>query len=299
MGSITIDGSYNDANFYDLFGPSQGSRKGVRLSINYDKSIAYDPPKVLDFRIGVSGFYGLDQSPEFQQIMALGFNKNFFLNMTSSLSYRSLKGSLGGVDAEKGVRATAWGSLASSPSTGKLFPRAIGMLDYGIQLPGKHFSLWLRSAAGSSFSDVFNPFTRFGFAAFGNNYVDYQSTRRYRGPFSFAGLSYDGGRSIIAQRFAKAGAELVLPPIRFKKLGGFNFFANWMQPSIFSSFLTTSDVDPSDGMRYEEQFANIGAQIDIRLVTFSLLPSTISIGWAKAWEVSSDFDGLRANLMNS
>ncbi|MDX1477793.1 MAG: hypothetical protein R3301_08790 [Saprospiraceae bacterium] len=278
LGPWTIDASYNAADFYDLFGPTQSSRKGLRVGLNYDKSIVYDPPRVLDFRAGLSGFYGLDQSPEFQQIRALGFNTNFFLNLSSSLSYRSLKGSLGGVDAEKGIRTMLWGSVASS--AGNYFPRVVGTLDYGIQLPGKHFSLWLRTTAGNSFSDEFNPFTRFGFAAFGNNYVDYQSTRQYRGPFSFAGLPYDAGRSIISQRFAKGTAELVFPPIRFKKLGGFNFFANWMQPSVFGGVLTSSDTGSPD-----EEWANLGAQLDIRLVTFSLLPSTISIGYAKAWDI--------------
>ena len=55
-----------------------------------------------------------------------------------------------------------------------------------------------------SFSDIYNPFTRFGFAAFGNNYLDNQATRQYRGPFSLPGLSYTADRVVIAQRFAKA-----------------------------------------------------------------------------------------------
>jgi len=221
-GKFTVSGGFNEAEFHDLFGPSQGSRKGARLGVYYDHSLLYDPPNVLDFSVSLSGFYGLDQSPEFQQILASGFNNNFFINLSSSLSYSSSKGSIGAVDAEKGIQASLWGSTATS--AGKFYPRLIGSLDYGLQLPGKHFSLWFRSAVGSSFSDIFNPFTRFGFAAFGNNYIDYQATRRYRSPFSFPGVSYDANRSIIAQRFAKGTAELVIPPIHFRKLGGFNFF---------------------------------------------------------------------------
>ena len=113
--------------------------------------------------------------------------------------------------------------------------------------------------------------------------MDYQSTRQYRSPFSLAGLSYDAGRSVIARTFGKATAEFVVPPVRFRKLGGFNFYANWMQPSIFGSVLYAQNTG---GVR--EEFANLGVQLDIRLVTFSLLPSTISIGYAKAWDLNSN-----------
>lgn len=277
-GRFTLNGGFNEAEFHDLFGPSQGSRKGVRLGLHYDRSFIYDPPYVLDFRVGLSGFYGLDQSPEFQQILASGFNKNFFLNLSSSLSFSSATGSLGAVDAEKGVATSVWASTAMS--AGNYYPRVIGTFDYGIQLPGSHFSLWLRTAAGSSFSDTFNPFTRFGFAAFGNNYVDYQQVRRYRSPFSFPGVGYDADISIIAQRFAKGTAELVIPPVRFRKFGGFNFFLNWIQPCVFSSVLYTRNANLP-----ESQFVNLGAQLDFRMVTFSLNPSTLSVGYANAWDL--------------
>ncbi|HXR80071.1 MAG TPA: hypothetical protein VN763_04090, partial [Saprospiraceae bacterium] len=261
-GKFTLNGAFNEANFFDLFGPSQGSRKGVRLGLAYDHGLVYDPPKSLDLHVALSGFYGLDQSPEFQQIVISGYDKNFFLNLTTSLSYGAVSGSLGAVDAEKGVRAMLWTSMAMS--AGIVYPRVIGTLDYGIQLPGKHFCLWLRSAVGSSFSDVYNPFTRYGFAAFGNNYVDNQATRQYRGPFSFAGLGYDAGRNLIAQRFAKGTAEFVLPAIHFRKLGGFNFFANWIQPAIFSSVLySTSPEEEFPPYLYStNKMADLGAQVD-------------------------------------
>ncbi len=279
-GSFTFSAGYNEANFYDLFGPSQSSRKGIRAGVSFDKNFVYDPPRVLDFHAGLTGFYGLDQSPEFQQILLTGYDKNFFFNFSSSLTYQAINNSLGAVDGEKGLSATLWGSLAMS--AGNFYPRVIGLLDYGIQLPGKHLSLWLRTAGGSAFDDIFNPFTRFGFAAFGNNYVDNQATRQYRGPFAFPGLRYDANRSIIAQRFGKGTAELVLPPIRFRKLGGFNFFANWIQPSLFSSLLyaDNTNTDP-------DKFIDFGGQVDFRFVTFSLLPSTISVGYARARDLDN------------
>lgn len=168
-------------------------------------------------------------------------------------------------------------------SSGNLFPRAMATLDYGFQLPINHAALWFRNAAGHSFSEDFNPFTRYGFAAFGNNYVDFRSFRRYRTPFSFPGLSYNEDFTIVARTFSKHTAELVLPPIRFRKLGSFNFFTNWMQPSIFSSLLLTDDILTGSG-----KFANLGFQLDTRFVMFALLPSTLSVGYAKAWDLNTN-----------
>ena len=50
-----------------------GVFESLRASIkkffkNYNQSIIYDPPRQLDFDFGVGAYYGLDQSPEFQQI---------------------------------------------------------------------------------------------------------------------------------------------------------------------------------------------------------------------------------------
>ena len=55
---------------------------------------------------------------------------------------------------------------------------------------------------------------------------------------------------------------------------------------VFGSFLGTRDVDFEGDSIYEE-FANVGMQIDLRLVTFSFLPSTISFGYANAWDLGT------------
>jgi hypothetical protein len=278
LGDYSISAGYNAANFYDLFGPTKFSRKGLTLNLGWDRKLIWDPPKNLDLSINLGGFYGLDQSPEFQQITALGFDEDFFFDVDASLSYQNMNNSLGAVDYEKGIKASLRAS--TTISAGNLFPRVMASYDYGIQLPINHASFWIRSSAGHSFSEDFNPFTRYGFASFGNNYVDYRTFRRYRTPFSFPGLSFNEDFSIISRTFAKSTGELVLPPIRFRKLGTFNFFANWIQPTIFGSVLWTDDVLTGSG-----KYANLGFQLDTRLVTFSLLPSTLSFGYARAWDL--------------
>ncbi len=276
---FTFSAAFNEASFYDLFGPRIASRKGFAAGIDYDQSIIWDPPITLDLNFGLEGHYGLDRSPDFQQITTTAFDQSLFLNLYGSLTYTYFKKSLGAVEEEKGFRTRALLSVAQSE--GNYYPNLTVSADYGFQLPMRHSSIWLRGAAGNSFETEFTPFTRFAFASFGNNYVDHQDYKRYRTPYSFPGVSFTDGPSIIAKEYFKGQMEWVLPPLRFRKFGGFNFFANWMQTSLFSSFLAVND--PQGGHR---EWANIGGQMDLRMVVFSHLPSTLSFGYARAWDLN-------------
>lgn len=284
---------YNRADFYDLFGPTKRSRKGINVGFDYNQSLIYDNPKNLDLNIGASAYYGLNQSPEFQQINFedQNFNTNLFYNLYTSLSYRDLRGSVGAVDAEKGFKSSL--TLSNSITEGNFFPKINGTLDVGLQLPVDHTSLWIRNAFGNSFSKDINPFTRFGFAAFGNNYIDNAASKMYRGSFSFAGLSYDSEKTIIAKQFFKSTLELILPPVRYRKLGFMNLFATHSHATLFAGGLftknydTTAVIDQNLDVEYSEDFRNIGFQIDTKIVMFSHLSSTFSFGWARAFEIGA------------
>ena len=291
-GNYNFFASYNKADFYDLFGPTRRSRKGVSFGVDYENSIVYDPPQILDLSLGVAGYYGLDQSPEFQQINFNDdqFNTNLFYDLYSSLSFSNIKRSVGAVDGEKGLRSSI--TVSSSISEGKFYPKAFGNFDYGLQLGNNHSSIWFRNSFGSSFSEKINPFTRFGFASFGNNYIDYTSSKMYRSPFSFPGITYDSDRLLIAKNFFKTMAELVLPPIRFRKFGFINFFVTNLNPSIFVSRLFANDVLPPGSLlinrvEIKEKFSNIGVQLDTKLVMFSHLSAVFSVGWARAFDNNS------------
>ncbi|NNK29190.1 MAG: hypothetical protein HKP06_13220, partial [Flavobacteriaceae bacterium] len=278
---------YNQANFYDLFGPTKRSRKGIHLGFDHTQSLIYDNPRNLDLNIGASAYYGLDQSPQFQQIdfSDQDFNTNIFYNTYASLAYRNLKGSVGAVDAEKGIKSSL--TLGNTITKGRFFPRVYGTLDLGFQLPVDHTAFWIRNAFGNSFSKDFNPFTRFGFAAFGNNYVDNASSKMYRRPFSFAGLQYDAEKSIIAKSFFKTTLELALPPVRYRKFGFFNLFATHSHATLFAgglftnNYVTTTGMNQVSNVKTSEDFRNIGFQVDTKLVMFSHLSSTLSFGWAR------------------
>ncbi|MBX2954622.1 MAG: hypothetical protein KF846_00605 [Cyclobacteriaceae bacterium] len=281
IGRFSFSAHHNQANFYDLFGPTKTSRRGTTARVDYTRTLLWDLPRKLDLVLGTGAFYGLQKSPFFQQVETAGYEDSLFVNFDASLIYSNLKGSIGAVDAEKGVRAT-FRSL-SAFSNGQAYSTVIGSFDVGVQLPVKHLSLWFRTAFGNSFSETLNPFTRFGFAAFGNNYIDYQGARRYRNTFSFPGLSFDADQFIIAKSFGKGMIEFVLPPIRFRELGGLNLYSNWMQFMLFSSSLITYDKTFSNN-----HFVNVGSQVDFKIVIFSLLESTFSIGYANAFDLNNN-----------
>jgi hypothetical protein len=92
-------------------------------------------------------------------------------------------------------------------------------------------------------------------------------------------VQYDADVTIIAKEFAKGMIEFVLPPIRYRELGFLNFYANWTQLSIFTSGLRADN---------NQQFVNFGAQLDTRLVLFSLMPSTLSLGYASAFDLVTE-----------
>ena len=78
-------------------------------------------------------------------------------------------------------------------------------------------------------------------------------------------------------------ADLVLPPIRFRQLGGLNLYSNWMQFSLFTSALWVWEPF----FYGTNRFVNAGTQMDMKIVLFSLLESTFSMGYANAWDLSS------------
>ena len=270
--------SYNGSNFYDMFGPTKTSRKGYSLSANYNKTLIYDEPRFLELDVKVAGYWGMEKLPDFQNIIAT-YDK--LLTTKVGLNYDFVRRSLGAVDEEKGVRfhLTARADLVN----GHLYPRLYANFDYGVALPLAHSSLWLRTAAGQSIGDRDNVFVNFYFGGFGNNWVDYQDEKRYRQYYSYPGVDLQafGGKN-----FGKVLLEWALPPVRFRRFGFLNLYCNWARFALFASGIVTN-FDTSDPV-YQRKLMNFGAQVDFRVVLFSLLNTTLSFGYARAYEKDVD-----------
>jgi hypothetical protein len=265
--------THNVADFYDLFGPTKASRKGQAVELEYKRNLIYDEPnRFMDFKISGAGYFNLETLPDYQNVLAP--YKTLF-TVGAEYNYKFLRSSLGAVDSEEGLLLRT--VFDSNLVNGSFYPRLYGGFDYGFQLPIRHSSIWLRSSAGISPGDRDNPFTNFYFGAFGNNWVDYQTQRRYREYYAFPGVDIDeiGGRN-----FGKILVEWTLPPIFFRRVGLPTCYANWASAALFTGVLATNlDYAPE-----RRELLNVGAQIDVRFIVISHLNFTLSAGYARAFE---------------
>jgi hypothetical protein len=272
-----VTASYNQADFYDLFGPTKVSRKGYSLALSYKKLLIYDDPRKLEFSWRIAGYGGLEKLPDYQNV-GIGTSFDRLFNGRTGLTYEYINNSLGNVDDEKGYRVQLQTSANYVNNT--FYPRLNSSLDYGFALPWNHSSIWLRSSAGISTGDQDDPFANFYFGGFGNNWIDYQEPKRYRNYISFPGLEIN---HIGGCNFTKLLAEWTLPPLRFRHLGIPAFYVRWAHLTFFSSGIITN-LDQPD---YRTYFYNGGAQLDIHIVLFTLFKSTFSVGYARAYDESN------------
>ncbi|MBI4810520.1 MAG: hypothetical protein HY800_03585 [Ignavibacteriales bacterium] len=264
--------TYNKSDFYDLFGPTKTSRKGYSIGISYDDRLLDDNPQILEYTIGATGWGGLQRLPDYQNVSA-SFDR--YLTGNIKMSYRNLKRSLGAIEAESGIRGKL--NTLDNYVNGTHFPRLFATIDYGFLLPIYHSSIWLIVSAGHSFGDRTEPFANFYFGGFGNNWIDYQTAKRFREYYSFPGV---GINDIGGTKFGKLLVEWTLPPIRFRRMGFMNLYCTWAHPTIFASGIITN----FDNENERQIFGSVGSQVDFRIVLFSRLESTISVGYATAWE---------------
>ncbi|MBI4427644.1 MAG: hypothetical protein HY562_00830 [Ignavibacteriales bacterium] len=264
--------TYNGADFYDLFGPTKTSRKGYSAGVQYREFLVFDEPKTMDYVVTGTAYWGLERLPDFQNIsISTSFDR--FLSVSGRLNYQYFLRSLGAVEEETGFR---WQAIShNNYVNGLLYPRLLSTFDYGFLLPISHSSLWLRSSAGYSFGKRENPFANFFFGGYGNNWIDYQDSKRYREYYSFPGVELN---NIGGTNYGKLMLEWTLPPLRFRRFGIQSFYMNWIHLSFFSSALSTN----FDDLTLKRTAVNVGAQIDCKLVIFSTQESTLSIGYAVA-----------------
>jgi hypothetical protein len=265
----------NDADFYDLVGPTKTSRKGYSVGAGWDHTLVFDEPRRMDLKLDASFSGNLDQLPEYQNV-PVDVTELFTFYARLESSY--VRNSLGYVDEETGRRSSL--VFRGDYVDQKAVPRLYGTLDLGRALPFRHSSLWLRNAGGYSTRSRNDPFANFYFGGFGNNWVDRGNEKRYREFDAFPGLEINevGGRN-----FVKSMLEWNLPPVRFRGVGKPGAYLTWARPAVFTTLLAT-DLDDASYRRY---VGNVGGQIDFRFTLLSALDMTLSTGYAVAFEDGS------------
>ena len=264
--------SFNDADFYDLVGPTKVGRKGYSALVGHRNTLIFDEPRRLELDLSgrVSG--NLDQLPDYQNVPV---DVGTLVTLKAGLAYSYVRNSLGYVDEETGRKWSL--ELSTDVVDGEPFPKLFGTFDRGIGLRLGHSSFWMRTAAGFSPRSRTEAFSNFFFGGFGNNYVDHGDEKRYRHLESFPGVELN---EIPGRNFAKATLEWNLPPWRFARLGTPGLHATWLRPALFVTGLTTN-VD--DGA-FRRTAVSGGGQVDVRFTILSNLDMTFSAGAAIAAE---------------
>ncbi len=270
--NFSIIYKHNDADFYDLFGPTKTSRKGNALRFSYKNILLYDLPRLLNYRISLTNYWSLMKLPEYQNITT-SFDK--FISLDIDLSYKHYRSSIGAVDYEKGHHW--WFAGSNRYVNKKLFSQFRTEFGKVIPLFINHSSIGVRTTIGYSPNERIEPLANFYFGGFGNNWVDYQSIQRYRSWYCFPGIDLN---SIGGRNFVKAQLEWSLPPLRFKNVGIPMLYASWLRTSIFTSGLVTN----LDKHEYQRSLLNAGAQMDVRMKFLSNMNMTLSFGSAMAFE---------------
>jgi hypothetical protein len=258
--------AWNDADFYDLFGPTKVSRKGYNVTVGHATTLLYDQPKRLTLTLQGVVAGNLDQLPQYQNV-AVTVDRLY--SAEAELSYTDVRSSLGHVDDEKGH---LWSAVVQTDyANASAFTRLFGHYDVGAALPAGHSSVWLRTAAGFSPQRASEAFANFYFGGFGNNWVDRGEIKRYREYYAFPGAALN---EIPGRNFVRSLVEWQLPPVRFSRAGTPGFYLSFLRPALFAGGLVTN-LDRSATRRTA---TTAGGQVDLRFTMLSALDLTLSAG---------------------
>jgi len=263
--------SHNEADFYDLFGPTKRSRRAEAFGLGWERALIYDKPRELHLALDIDHFSNLERLPDAQNVAAT-FDQ--LTKAKAGLDFSYVLNSLGSVDDEKGVRAKA--VVEANHVNGETIPRYRVGLDFGVPVGPAHSTIWLLNAAGMADGDRADPFANFFFGGFGNNYVDDGEIKRYRQHYAMPGFELNalGGRT-----FAKSTLEWNLPPLVFDRVGTPGFYLAWARPSVFGTGLIANFDDAVS--RVEAQSA--GVQVALHFQVMHRLDMTLSAGYARAY----------------
>ena len=106
--------------------------------------------------------------------------------------------------------------------------------------------------------------------------MDYRSIQQYREMSSFPGVEID---EFAALNYGKLTTEINFKPIRFRKFGLLGFYSTYARFSVFGMGLFANLANDLP----QQNYYNSGIQLDLELVLFSLLKSTLSLGYSRAY----------------
>jgi len=270
--------NYNYADFYDLFGPTKFSRAGYSVSGKYYKLFNRFAPNKTDMSVKLAAYLDMETLPYYQNISS-DYRNLYILTVNYHKSY--LRKSLGAIEPEQGYDWNVYAITSFAKET--FYPQLINNFDLGFLLPMRNTALWLRTSAGYSFGEEDKSNSYFYFGGFGNNYVDYRQVQQYRDMTSFPGVEIN---EISGLNYGKLTTELNLRPLRFKRLGMKSLYTTYARLSLFGMGMVADGSyteEDTKGQSNLSSYYSAGAQLDFEIVLFSLLKSTLSFGYSRAF----------------
>ena len=265
--------SFNRANFYDLLGPTKRSREGGAIGFKYsDYLLPNRKPEFINYDISAAYLFDLKTMPLYQNVQ---INADKIYAAEFKIHLGEYRKSLGAIEDESGFEYHV--NLSNNYVDNDNFFQVYGQANFGVLLPIRNSSVWLRLYGGKSFGEDGNPFNYFYFGGFGNNYLDNGSVHRFRELSSFPGVSIN---ELPANSFAKATFEWNLPPYRFRNFGFLPAYITYARLSLFSSLLSNTSREIS----FRNFYYNAGLQVDFELSLFYLLKTYLSFGYALAFK---------------
>ncbi|MCX6268864.1 MAG: hypothetical protein NTW16_16180 [Bacteroidetes bacterium] len=276
--------NYNYADFYDLFGPTKFSMAGYSFSVKYNKLFNRLSPGKSEFYVKLTAYGDLETLPFYQNI-ASDYRNLYVGTLSYHKSY--LRKSLGAIEPEQGYDWNVYAITSFARET--FYPQLINNFDLGFLLPVRNSAFWFRTSVGQSFGESDKTNSYFYFGGFRNNYLEYRSAQQYRDMSGFPGLQID---QISALNYGKLTTELDFRPIRFRKLGLLGFYSTYARFSIFGMGMFTNIANDQP----QRNYFSSGIQLDLELVMFSLLKSTLSFGFARAYGPMAPLDQFMISL---
>ena len=272
----TLNAAWNPTSFYDLFGPRRSSRKGYHVALSYNTSHSLQSPFVWRWGGTLAHYGDMDALPLFQEI-EVDKSITSFQTLQMYISGGKTNATLGAVTAEQGYRFELSGYTYLAG--GSFYPSIDATWEQGALLPfGKHNDVWIKGTVGQSFGDANSTLGNQYFGGFRNNYIDNGTVNRYRTLSAMPGARID---QICAHSYAKFTGEINFQPIRLNNFGTLQCYPNYIQFNLFASDLMT-DYWGSESDR-KANYVNAGAQMNIPLVLFTHMSTTLSVGYARVW----------------
>ena len=263
--------TYNDANFYDLFGPTKTGRKGYTAGVGYHRTLVYDEPRRIDLEIDAMFAGNLDRLPHYQNI-EVDVDRLFAYEATLKGQQPPLVARPGG----RRERACSGRLTLDGDACGRhlVRPRRTARSTSARRCRSSHSSIWLRSAAGWSPGARDDPVRQFLLRRLRQQLGG--SRRGEALSASTTPFPVPNSTRSAAATSSKSTLEWNLPPLRFRRVGTPGFYLTWMRPAVFVGGLVTN----LDHEAFRRIATNVGGQLDFQFTTLSTLDMTLSVGGA-------------------